>query len=358
MPGSLSIIVCCHNGASRLPETLAHIRNQVTAPDIQWEVIVVDNASTDGTADVARRNWGIDAPAPMRVITESRLGLAHARYRGLLESRGEWVSLVDDDNWLGPDWVQRVSNIMSEHPEVAALGGRTEAVCEMPPPPWFPDYQKAYAVGRQADASGDVTWTLGHLWGAGLTVRKSAWEKLLAEGFAHQLRDRTGGTLSSGADYELCYALRLAGWRIWYCDDLFLRHYIPAARLTESYLIRLFRGFGAQRVGFDPYRIFIALETNSLLMRMAKSWLLQTLREVVTGLIRDKYLWRVLIRNEMTVLQTRVAFSYRKGRIGALWAARRTYADSVDTVATAPWRHIDSAAARFFHKHPGATGSP
>src|SRR5690348_8092021 len=72
----ISVVICTYNGAERLPQTLAHLAAQEDTGTIAWEVLVVDNASTDDTAEVARRCWPADAPAPLRVVGEPRMGLS------------------------------------------------------------------------------------------------------------------------------------------------------------------------------------------------------------------------------------------------------------------------------------------
>jgi glycosyltransferase involved in cell wall biosynthesis len=102
----VSIIICCHNSSTKLPATLSHLRKQQVPRELPWEVVVVDNASTDGTSCVALNNWPQDAPTTLRVVTEKRLGLSHARTRGLLEAKYEIVSFIDDDNWVCSSWVK------------------------------------------------------------------------------------------------------------------------------------------------------------------------------------------------------------------------------------------------------------
>lgn len=104
-PLSVSIVICCHNSAKRLPDTLKHLLIQEVPDNLQWEVIVVDNVSTDNTAQVARSLWPDDAPAPLQVVSEPEPGLSNARKRGFMEAKYELVSFVDDENWLAPDWV-------------------------------------------------------------------------------------------------------------------------------------------------------------------------------------------------------------------------------------------------------------
>src|SRR5712691_9859692 len=278
-PFGVSVIVCCHNSASRLPATLTHLAGQRYEGRFAWEVILVDNASSDGTARFARELWPHDAPASLRVVHEARLGLAYARRRGVSEANYEFLSFVDDDNWVCPNWVQLVWDLMMQHPEVGACGGFCVAKCELPPPAWFKSFSEMYAVGPREPKPGDVTRTRA-LWGAGLTLRKSALSELEQNGFRPWLVGRKATTLAGGDDAEMCYALRLAGWRLWYEPRLRLRHFLPAKRLEWCYVRRLARGSGFSTPAHDAY--FCA-------MKPKRSGLSRVLRK-----IRETWSWQLL----------------------------------------------------------------
>jgi hypothetical protein len=191
---------------------------------------------------------------PLRVVKEDRPGLSHARRRGFDEARYGIISYVDDDNWLEKTWVRAAAELMEKHSNVGACGGQGEAVCEVTAPAWFNGLEGGYAVGQQAPKAGDVAWTRGFLWGAGLTVRREALAQLFNGGFCSALEDRSGRTLSSGGDSELCLAMRLAGWRLYYEPELRFKHFIPAGRLKWSYVRQLHRGFGQSKPVLDVYR--------------------------------------------------------------------------------------------------------
>jgi glycosyltransferase involved in cell wall biosynthesis len=280
MSDGVSVIICCHNSERLLPETLGHLLSQqFTAPPPPWEVIVIDNGSTDRTAEVARAIWPVDKAVPLRIVHEPELGLTHARLRGIAEAKYEILCFVDDDNRVAPDWIQTVSALAAEHPEVGAFGGQTEAAPESVPPAWFRQFQSYYAVGPQAEKGGDLTDTRGYLWGAGMSLRKRAWQTLIERQFNFVLSDRKGKALSAGGDAELCYALRLAGWRLWYDPQLRLQHYIPESRLRWSYVRKVSRGFGAATAGMDAYLAAMKSRTSSSSSRR-ESWLWQTLATV------------------------------------------------------------------------------
>lgn len=256
MTAGMSFVLCCHNSAPRLPETLAHLAAQRVPAGTAWEVVLVDNASTDGTADAARRIWG-DGPAPLRLVVEPRGGLSWARLAGMRAASCDALTLVDDDNWLAPDWIERSLEVLRAHPEAGAVGGRSEADFETSPPPWFSAFATSCAIGRQAEASGDVTSTRGYLWGAGLVLRRDAWDDLLAAGFEYLLDDRTRSRLTSGGDTEICLGLRLRGWRLMYEDRLQFRHFVPKQRLAWRYFRKLYRGFGDASIVLDTYLLVL-----------------------------------------------------------------------------------------------------
>lgn len=267
MSMGVTVVICCHNSVERLPQTLRHLAAQQVPSEIPWEVIVIDNASTDETARVALATWPLHMPIPLRIVHEPRLGLSYARTRGLDEATYQIVSFIDDDNWVGSEWLPLISGIMSGHPDIGACGGCVEAKCEIEKPWWFHLHQEYYAVGSQSNQEGDITWSRGYLWGAGLTIRKAAWEQIRSLGFRFLLEDRKGGMLQSGGDIELCLALRLVGWKLWYEPKLKMVHYIPAFRLSWKYLRRLVRSCGSGSVVHRAY--------TQRTFRDAKSWLQQ-----------------------------------------------------------------------------------
>lgn len=340
MMTSVSIVICCHNSAKRLPSTLAHLAAQKDCDGIPWEVIVVDNASKDDTAKVALSCWPKSAPAPLKVVHEPRLGLAFARERGFSESRYEVVSFIDDDNWVYPDWVKVVSEVMEKHPEVGACGGFSEAVCEVQPPWWFERFKGSYAIGAQGpDMGGDITWTRGFLWGAGLTIRKAAWQELVRRGFRPFLTGRKGRALTAGEDSEICFALRLAGWRLWYEPGLRLAHFLPAHRLQWRYLRRLHRGFGASTVGHDAYHLALKSEPKEFREKMRFTWQWQVL-VVVRYLIRCLPKLCLALHHPMEGDPQVLKIEAKIGRLFELLQKRGMYDLHIHAVRHAPWRKI------------------
>src|SRR6185437_15848637 len=114
MAPGISVIICCFNSAKRLAPTLEHLYKQKNIPLSSWEVIVVNNCSTDDTAPVAAQIWdSFPSHKPdFRVVDEQTPGLSSARQRGIDESRYGFVVFCDDDNWLDENYLSIALNIM------------------------------------------------------------------------------------------------------------------------------------------------------------------------------------------------------------------------------------------------------
>lgn len=117
---ALSIVVCTRNRANQLVGTLKSLMAMKTGR--AWEAVVVDNASTDGTADVIRA--AAEVEPRIRYIREQRVGLGAARDRGWREARSDIISLTDDDCYVAEDYVDAVLAAFQDRPDVGVLGGR------------------------------------------------------------------------------------------------------------------------------------------------------------------------------------------------------------------------------------------
>jgi glycosyltransferase involved in cell wall biosynthesis len=248
MKHGVSVVICCFNSSARLTPTLEHLYSQKKMPVDKWEIIVVDNASTDNTAATAKEIWNaFQYPKPvLRIVTEVKPGLSSARLKGIQESNFDIVLFCDDDNWLGENYVAKAIELMNADSKIGALGGIGHPVFESEEPPYFWENQfHALAVGSQWRTEGDITKERGVLYGAGMVLNKAAFNRLIEEfDFKFQVSDRVGDSLLSSGDHELCSALVRIGYKIFYSSSLSFKHYIPQKRTTLSYYKDLFYSFG------------------------------------------------------------------------------------------------------------------
>ncbi|HET9478189.1 MAG TPA: glycosyltransferase family 2 protein, partial [Pyrinomonadaceae bacterium] len=130
-----SVIISTHNRADSLRETLAgQARLQTRA---EWELIVVDNNSTDHTRAVveeAAKNF----PVELRYLFEAEQGKFAALNQAILASRGEIIATTDDDAFAEPDWLDRAAEGL-ERFNCDFVGGKVLPVWGGPRPQWLPD---------------------------------------------------------------------------------------------------------------------------------------------------------------------------------------------------------------------------
>ena len=273
-PVELSVILPTHNPhAGRLARALAALRLQSLPPD-RWETVLVDNASSAAVTN------GGNGPANLRIIREPILGLTYARRRGLQESTGEIIVMVDDDNLLAPDYLERALAHFAANPRIGAIGGRSVPEFEVEPPAWVREFDDLLAcrdlgavpfisdpVSREYPAFAPI--------GAGMAVRRAALQSWLDDASAANLPDRRGAALTSSGDNDIIFSVLRSGWQVAYFPDLTLTHLIPANRLQPDYLARLNRGIQQswqqvlRRHGASPWP---AIAPWTVPLRQAKAW--------------------------------------------------------------------------------------
>ena len=245
----LTVILPAHNPhPGRLRRTLRGLKDQTLAAS-EWELLLIDNASTPALKIAA---YSTDAPSDLRIVSEPRPGLSHARRCGFLKARGKIIVMVDDDNVLAPDYLERVVANFAAFPSVGALGGPSRPEFETPPAPWQMEFLSLLALRdlgpapliaglRTANAAHDTYPACSPI-GAGMALRRVAAQAWLDHSDPAELTDRRGNALTSGGDNDIVVHVLRAGWDVAYFPELVLTHLIPNSRLDASYLARLNSG--------------------------------------------------------------------------------------------------------------------
>lgn len=267
----ITIVVCCYNSAKRLPPTIQHLAKQQVPAHIPWEVIVVDNNCKDDTVAVAQSEWQhYGLSVPFQIVHEPTPGLAHAREKGIFTAQYDYVIFCDDDNWLQQYYVRIAYETMESDPKIGICGGQSEPVFEVTPPDWFKDFWGYLALGKQGIESGDVTNARGWIWGAGMIIRKNYYIRLKELRFNFRLTDRKGIKLVSGHDSELCLLFKVAGCKLFYLEDLKIKHYITPNRININYLIALEKASGVSHLYLETYKLFFNKKSNYFLLFLSQ----------------------------------------------------------------------------------------
>lgn len=242
---SIDLVICTYNNAALLDRSLIAISKQEVSPEVNWQVLVVDNNCTDETVAVVKRHIQSGKISGLHIVSESRQGLSYARLCGVQNTTGDWIAFVDDDCLLHEDWIAQAAKFAVAHPECGAFGGNVILDWETPPPVFVLKYGYSFA---QQD-HGMLPKQMSCLVGAGLVIRRTA---LLDVGWMNKqfMTDRVGKKLISGGDVEL--ALRIAAkYDLWYNPECKLMHVIPVKRTSTKYLININYGLGTSQLYGD-----------------------------------------------------------------------------------------------------------
>jgi glycosyltransferase involved in cell wall biosynthesis len=319
----ISVIICCYNSATRIATTLAHLAKQEHLHTILWEIIVVDNASTDNTQEVVLQNWQ-NSIAPLHLLYEKNAGLANARACGFAAAKYDFFCMVDDDNWLESNYLATVFKIFVENPKIGACGGWGEAVFlpNTEVPFWYDRFKNGYAVGKMAETEKILSKEKEFLYGAGLAMRKIIWNNLENIGFKSMLLGRTGNKVTSGEDVEMNYMVQILGYDLFFSPKLHFKHLMANNRLTWEYLKKLKRGFGSSAIYHGFYKN--VLYPTTFRTQIRRFWLGEFVLNLLIlfakfvlffpfSLVDKEGSWRC------------ASWQYSAGRVAEIWNLREDY---------------------------------
>jgi glucosyl-dolichyl phosphate glucuronosyltransferase len=240
-----SVIIATHNRAVVLAETLDALSRLQTSK--AWEVIVVDNNSSDNTRQVVE-DAQTSFTKPLRYLFEPEPGKAAALNTAIRHASGDILLFTDDDALVEPDWLGRADAALTET-GADYVGGRVRPRWEREPPRWL-SARKTRISGVIAlldcgDTRREFGKGIGWPLGVNMAVRADVFR---VHGFWWDNRyDRVGNTLRGQGQREWCLRLRSAGLHGFYEPQMVVHHLVPAERLMKGYFRRWFYWLGVSR---------------------------------------------------------------------------------------------------------------
>lgn len=237
MKNGVSVLLCCYNSGWILERTLKNLLLQET-DGVEWEIIVVDNNSSDETSKIAEKVLSSSLEIPYRVVLEKRPGVLFARLTGMLAANFSYIVYCDDDNLLDVHYVKNMYDYMEQHPQVGACGGRGVPEFLAEPDSIIRKNLMCYAMGSQRDNVKNY-----NLFGAGTCLRTSV-AKDITMNHHFYLVGRCGSQLLAGEDSEIMKCIVLKGFQLANLDGCTFIHVLPERRLNRKYLYKLYYGLG------------------------------------------------------------------------------------------------------------------
>lgn len=288
----VTVLVCTFNRSADLAATLDSLKRLELDPPRTWEMIVVDNNSTDDTRDVVVHR-AREFPVPLRYLFEPVQGKSNALNSGLRAARGRFIAFTDDDVRVPSDWLMKSIAPLLANPDFAYTGGPVRPVWGGRKPSWLDERGRMGGTIAVKDHGTEPfifeeerTIPLG----VNMTVRRELVEQI--GGFRPDL-GRTGGSLLGQEQSDFFYRSRRAGARGAYVPDATVNHVVPASRLNRRYFrrwwywkglshARLHALHGATELGLDlrtaPYVFGVPRYLIRMLAKHLAGWIAAILR--------------------------------------------------------------------------------
>lgn len=281
-----TVVICTYNRAGNLPRCLNALAVQQGVENREWEVLVVDNNSSDSTPDMVAK-LAHELPIQIRYKREAEQGLNYARNTGIRESTGKYFSYVDDDILVSKTWLASLFDAFENH-DADAVGGRIHLDPSVELPKWIrPDTDMMGFLGYQdfGDEPLRLDGRVRYPFGGNMAFNRRVVERI---GYFNPKLGRKGAGLKrselfKGAETDYFHRLAASGeTRIFYAPNAIVYHQVMPFQLKKSYFRTIHFNAGYQKAFHDdaPHsrRWFgVPRFYFSQLVRGAWRYLLQTL---------------------------------------------------------------------------------
>lgn len=259
----ISVVICTYNREQFLPGLLDSILQQNSDKN-SFEILFIDNNSTDTTATLCRQFIKDYPEYHIRYTVETQQGLSFARNRGIEEAKGKYITFADDDAVLAPDFLEKVCAYLDEHPDIAEVGGPIYLRYLGKIPAWENPYMNSLLGYFHPSSTPYLMDKKNRRYprGSNMTFRTSIFRKC---GPFNTALGRVKRLLMGGEEKDIAFRILDAGEKIAYIPQAIVYHLVPENRTTTGFIHQQAVGTGkserirAKANGEYPKRIIIEM---------------------------------------------------------------------------------------------------
>ncbi|MEN9917931.1 MAG: hypothetical protein RL662_367 [Bacteroidota bacterium] len=236
-----SFITSTYNRDNYIGETLKSVCEQDFAVD-DYEIIVVDNNSTDNTAVICAEYKAKYPTRQFNYYKETQQGVSFAHNKGLREAKGEFIVFVDDDETINKDHLSRIDIYLKKYPQIDLFATGVIPVYETGQPKWMSHFTQRLIGGYFNEGKRVKRLKRSNYPGTGHTIiRRSLYDKY---GFYKTDLGRVGKSLMGAEDKELFNRLSENNVACYYLPDIAVYHHIPESKTTDDFFERVTYSIG------------------------------------------------------------------------------------------------------------------
>ncbi len=236
----LSVVVCTFNRDNYLQQCLNHLAQQTALAEL-FEILVIDNQSTDQTRQVCDDFRTNHPEVQFRYLLEQQQGLSHCRNKGIEASNAEIISYIDDDALADSDYVSNLITYFQHIPDVDAIGGKVTPIYQSQPPVWMSKYLLPLVAALDMGVSSKPFTGRKFPIGANMAFQRSV---LLEIGAFSTDLGRVGNYLGSSEEKDMFYRMKKLQKKVHYVPNVHVFHSIPDDRLEVGYIKKMAHGIG------------------------------------------------------------------------------------------------------------------
>lgn len=241
LPLKISVVICTYNRSAYIQDAMQSLYDQTLTKD-SYEVIVVNNRSTDSTEFICKTFVDSHRDASFSYLEERQQGASFARNTGARLAQSPLLCFMDDDAIADPDYLERIVLFFETHPDAGGLGGRIIPKYIPAEPKWMSHYVSSLVGHFHYSETVSVFAHNKYPLESNMVIRKADFDAI--GGFNTALPGVMGTLRIGGEGKDFFFRLKALDRVIYYDPDIRVQHVVETAKLTPEYMYRVASGIG------------------------------------------------------------------------------------------------------------------